>query len=135
MSVTSVLSILCSGLALIPSAYETYIPLTNSWVCSRWPCCLCGLQLSFSLFWKAVWLVRIYCRPIFVFAIRSFSNFDPDFYFINVGFLIACVLTLVHPAAIYIRIKRCNSTFAIVRSQDGVSSPSFRSGEELPFKA
>ena len=131
MSITSVLSIIYSALALISSAYGTFIfhLLTRgfvhgglaAFVASNFPFRHFGKLFGLSGFIAGLFSFLQY--GLFQISI----HFDPDFYFINVGFLIACVLTLVHPAAIYIRIQRSNDRLATVRPQDGISNPSFES--------
>ena len=110
MLITSILSIIYSGLAVVPSTYGTFVfhLLTRAFshgghtafVASNFPFYHFGKL--YGLAGSVLGVLSFLQYGLFQISI----HFDPDFYYINLGFLIACILTLVHPLAIYIRIKR-----------------------------
>jgi len=133
MLITSVLSIIYSSLALVPSAYGTFIfhTLTRgflhgglaAFVASNFPFCHFGKLFGLSGFIAGLFSFLQY--GLFHISI----HFDPDFYYINIGFLIACVLTLIHPTAIYVQMKKLNNQ--IPQSHKGNLNPTFKSKEAL----
>ena len=112
MLITSVLSVIYSILALVPSAYGTFIffLLTRgfshgghtAFVAANFPFYHFGKL--YGLAGTVFGLVAFIQYGLFQISI----HFDPTFYFINVGFLIACIFTLVHPLAIFVRIRQFN---------------------------
>jgi len=110
MLITSILSIIYSVLALVHHVYGTFVfHLLTRWVCSWWFICLPRLFFPFYHFGKA------YGLTMFLAGILLFSQFglyqivlylDPSFKYINLGFLVLCILTLVHPLAILFQLIR-----------------------------
>ena len=113
MLITSTLSIIYSALALVPSAYGTFIfhMLTRGFVHGGHAAFLAA-NFPFYHFGKlfgvsglAVGLISLLQYGFFQISIY----FDPTFYYINVGFLIACILTMLHPLAILFQVKRLSN--------------------------
>ena len=113
MLITSILSIICSGFALIPSVYGTFVfhLLTRGFVHGG-HAAFVATNFPFYHFGKLLGLTG------FIAGIVSFAQyglfqvsnqFDPTFYYINLGFFVACILTLIHPLAIFLQIKQSNN--------------------------
>ena len=110
MLITSILSILYSAFALLQSTYGTFVfhLLTRGFVHGGLAA-FTASNFPFYHFGKLFGLTGL-VAGIFGFSqyglFQIVINFDTEFYYLNTAFLIACILTLFHPLAIFIQIKR-----------------------------
>ena len=110
MLITSVLSILHSVFVLLQSTYGTFVfhLLTRGFVHGGLSAFIAS-NFPFYHFGKLFGLTGL-VTGIFGFSqygiFQIVINFDTEFYYVNIAFLIACILTLIHPLVIYIQIKK-----------------------------
>ena len=110
MLITSSLSIIYSALALKSITYGAFVfhLLTRGFLHGGYADFLAS-NFSFYHFGKLYGLGGLIYAFIALSQYGLFQiaiNFDPDFYYIDTGWLIACVLTLLHPLVIYLSIQK-----------------------------
>ena len=108
--ITSVLGIFLSVMALIQSTYSTFIffLLTRGFVHGG-NTAFIAINFSFCHFGKLFGITGFFSGIVSLLQyalFQIFLNFDPTFLYINIGFLILSVLTLLHPVAIFIKIQK-----------------------------
>ena len=112
--ITSIFSISMSVTAIFQSVYATFLFsfFTRSFVHGSKTVFLAS-NFPSKDFGKLYGLVSLSAGLVGLlqFAIFQISlNFDPTFYYINVGFLISTLLTLLHPVAIAVKIRSVKFT-------------------------
>ena len=115
MFATSCISIIYSVMILIPSAYGSFIfhLLTRGFVHGGHATFI-AINFPFYHFGKLYGLAGVVAGAVSLLQYALFQVYlssGQSFYFINIGFLVVSILTLVHPVAIYIQAKRYHKNF------------------------
>ena len=114
MLITSVLSIIYSALVLFQFPIYAFVfhLLTRGFIYGGFAAFIAS-NFPFYHFGKLFGLAGFLSGTVAFFQYGVFQiavNFEPDFYYINIGWLIACILTSIHPLAIFLQIQTTSYT-------------------------
>ena len=108
MLITTIFGILLSIMTLIPTAYGTFVMLlfvrsflyggAAAFVSINFPSQHFGSLYGFTNFIAGIFGLLQYA------FVRLSIEYNPSFYYANIGFLVASIIALVHPLAIYLKI-------------------------------